>query len=448
MTQDIRQQQKEELKALGEALFHDLKAHESMTLTYSGESSLFIRINQTKVCQASHINQGFVSMDFISRNCHTEVTFSITGQFIEDLKRAQEILENCRNECKTLPEDPYIVFPEEGKSSEEDHYGKLVPIDELTEGLLKPADACDLAGLYASGIRMRAYMNSKEQFHWFSTENFYFDYSLYTSSQKAIKATYAGSEWQDREYNVSLQQAKKQLDILEHPPRKLTPGKYRVYLAPSATAELLTLLSWSGLSAQNLRQGQSPLKEFWEGEMKLSPLFSLDEDFHLGLVPRFNEFGEISPLKIPLITKGELSSLLINKRTAQEYSLKSNAANGRETPRSLKVHPGNLKESSILSRLETGVYISNLHYLNWSDLQHGRATGMTRYGCFWVEEGKIVSPIQDMRFDETVYNVFGDYLEDLGEKAELIPQISSYDEQSLGGISVPGMLLNNFTFTL
>lgn len=448
MTQDIRQQQKEELKALGKALFHDLKAHESMALTYSGESSLFIRINQTKVCQASHINQGFVSMDFISRNCHTEVTFSITGELGEDLSRARKVLENCRNECKTLPEDPYIVFPEEGESSDEDHYGNLPQIDTLADVLLKPAEACDLAGLYACGTLMRAYMNSKGQFHWFSTESFYFDYSLYTSSQKAIKATYARNEWKDEEYIVNFKQAKRGLDILEHPPRKLTPGKYRVYLAPSATQEFLNLLAWSGLGESVLRQGQSPLKKLSEGEKTLSPLFSLDEDFHLGLVPRFNEFGEISPVKIPLITKGKLSSLLINKRTAQEYNLKSNAANGGETPRSLKVHPGNLKESSILSRLGTGVYISNLHYLNWSDLQHGRATGMTRYGCFWVEEGKIVSPIQDMRFDETVYNVFGDYLEDLGEKADLIPQIFSYDEQSLGGTSVPGMLLNNFTFTL
>ncbi|MBI2707463.1 MAG: TldD/PmbA family protein [Proteobacteria bacterium] len=448
MNHDVRQQQKEELKALGKALFHDLKAHESMTLTYSGEKSLFIRINQTKVCQASHIDQGFVSMDFISHNCHTETTFSITGQLTEDLKRAWEALGNCRNECKTLPEDPYIVLPEEGESSDENHYGKLAPEDKLADILLKPAEPCDLAGLYAAGILMRASMNSKGQFHWFSTENFYFDYSLYTSSQKAIKATYAGSEWDDEKYTASLQEAKRRLEILEQHPRKLTPGKYRVYLAPPAAAEFLNLLTWSGLSEQSLRQGQSPLKKLSEGEMKLSPLFSLDEDFHLGLIPRFNEFGEISPLKISLIKEGELASLLVNKRTAQEYSLTSNAANISETPRSVKVQPGNLKESSILSRLGTGVYISNLHYLNWSDLQNGRATGMTRYGCFWVEEGKIVSPIQDMRFDETLYNVFGDCLEDLGEKAELIPHIFSYGEQSLGGTSVPGMLLNNFTFTL
>jgi predicted Zn-dependent protease len=73
---------------------------------------------------------------------------------------------------------------------------------------------------------------------------------------------------------------------------------------------------------------------------------------------------------------------------------------------------------------------------------------MTRYGCFWVENGQIVSPIQDMRFDETLYKFFGQSLEALGEKSEPVPHISSYGERSLGGSLVPGMLLNSFTFTL
>lgn len=448
MSQDIRHRQKEELKALSQALFHDLKAHEAMTLTYSGERSLFIRINQAKICQASHVDQGVVSMDFISHKCHTETAFSITGQFEEDLKRARELLATCRHDCKTLPEDPYIVLPAEGESSEEDHYGKLNKINKLVDTLLNPAQGCDLAGIYAGGILMRAHMNSRGQFHWFSTENFYFDYSLYTSSQKAIKATYAGKEWKDEDYTTTLQQAKKHLSILEATPRKLEPGQYRVYLAPAAAAELVRLLAWSGLSEQCLRQGRSPLKKLIEGDHHFSSLFSLEEDFQQGLGPRFNEFGEISPLRLPLITKGKVDSLLINKRTAQEHDLTSNAANTEESPRSLKVHPGHLKGAEILSRLGTGVYISNLHYLNWSDLQHARATGMTRYGCFWVEDGKILSPIQDMRFDDTLYNCFGKHLEDLGEQSEIIPHIFSYGEQSLGGVSVPGMLLSSFTFTL
>jgi len=443
-----RHLQKAELKTLGEALFNELKEHEAMTLTYAGEETLFIRINQSKIRQASEISQGFISMDFISTNRHTEVTFTITGDLTEDLKRAREVLLNSRKECEALPEDPFMVLPEEGESSDEDHYGNLAQKDTLEERILKPAKSCDLVGLYASGILMRTHINSKGQFHWFSTENFYFDYSLYTPSQKAIKGNYAGVEWKNEEYKLNLQQAQNQLKILNLKPRKLDPGTYRVYLAPAAVAKIMNEMSWQGFSEAGTRQGHSPLKILCDGEVSLSPLLSLDEDFYLGLVPRFNEFGEIAPLKTSLIKKGKLDSLLINKRTAKEYDLKSNGANGFEKPRSLKIHTGSLTESNILVSLGTGVYVSNLHYLTWSDLQHGRISGMTRYGCFWVEEGKIVSPIEDMRFDDSIFSFFGDSLEDLTERAEIIPQIMSYGEREIGGISVPGMLISCFNFTL
>jgi predicted Zn-dependent protease len=448
MKNDTRQHQKQILKALGEALFQELKGNEHLTLSYSGEESLFLRFNQSKVRQATDIKQGYLTMKFISGQSGTEISFPIMENLETDLKDAQKTLNRCRQECQALPEDPYVVLPEAGESSEEDHYGHLPQVEKLPDTLLTPAKSVDLAGLFTSGVLMRASMNSKGQSHWFSTENFCFDYSLYTPSQKAIKATYAGTEWNDDAYLMSLQQAKEQLRSLEITPKKLSPGKYRVYFAPAAVAEFVNVFSWFGISGGSLKQGHSPLKKLFEGEASLSPLFSLEEDFHQGLVPRFNEFGEVSPLNLSLIEKGKLTSPLINKRTAQEFNLKSNAANAGEWLRSPKIHPGRLKEESILERLGTGLYISNLHYLNWSDLQHGRITGMTRYGCFWVENGAIVSPIQDMRFDETLYHFWGDGLEALDEKEKLIPNVLSYEERSLGGVSVPGMLVNDFSFTL
>jgi predicted Zn-dependent protease len=448
MKNDKHQQQKQELKELSTALFQELKAHEHMTLSYSGEESLFVRVNQSKVRQASEVSQGYLSMNFISDHCQTQSTFSITGNLELDLKLALQVLGQCREDCKTLPDDPYIVFPQPAENSDEDYYGLLPEREKLAEVLLKPASSDDLAGLLASGTLMRSYMNSKGQSHWFSTDNFYFDYSLYTPSQKAIKATYAGTHWQDQEYLSHFMRAKSQLKILERTPRKIKPGKYRTYFAPEAVAEFVKGFSWSGLSGGALMQGRSPLRKLHEGEAHLSPFFSLEENFHGGLTPRFNEFGEVSPSKVPLIIKGKLHSPLVNRRTAQEYGLESNAANGHEQTRSPFIHPGRLKDDMALSQLGTGLYISNLHYLNWSDLQHGRITGMTRYGCFWVEGGEIVSPIEDMRFDESLYHFWGAALEDLGDRAILVPQVFSYGERSLGGLSVPSMLVNDFSFTL
>lgn len=73
---------------------------------------------------------------------------------------------------------------------------------------------------------------------------------------------------------------------------------------------------------------------------------------------------------------------------------------------------------------------------------------MTRYGCFWVENGEIVATIKDLRFDESLYSFFGKNLLVFTDFREFIPEVSTYETRSLGGSLVPGALVDNFTFTL
>ena len=110
--------------------------------------------------------------------------------------------------------------------------------------------------------------------------------------------------------------------------------------------------------------------------------------------------------------------------------------------------PGNLNQGEVLKALEKGLYLSNIHYLNWSDNSGGRITGLTRYACFWVENGKIVSPIENMRFDDSIYNFFGDQLVGISDTIEYIPEVGTYDGRQPGGIMPPGIIIDNFNLTL
>jgi predicted Zn-dependent protease len=89
-----------------------------------------------------------------------------------------------------------------------------------------------------------------------------------------------------------------------------------------------------------------------------------------------------------------------------------------------------------------------LHYLNWSDRPNGRVTGMTRYACFWVEDGAIVAPIENLRFDDSIYRCFGEQLVALTDTAVVIPEVGTYDHRSLGGMWVPGAIVDDFVYTL
>ena len=108
---------------------------------------------------------------------------------------------------------------------------------------------------------------------------------------------------------------------------------------------------------------------------------------------------------------------LINSKTALEYGLDSNYAEDTnswgmgEYLRAPLMHGGNIKLNERLERLGTGIFISNIHYLNWSDNLGGRITGLTRYACYWVEDGKMIAPIKTMRFDDSFYNFFGSNLD-------------------------------------
>ena len=128
--------------------------------------------------------------------------------------------------------------------------------------------------------------------------------------------------------------------------------------------------------------------------------------------------------------------------------METNGASGSEHPVALTVAPGALGEEDILGALGTGVWVSNLWYLNYSDRPKGRLTGMTRFACFWVEHGEIVAPINVMRFDDTVWDLLGSGLEALGQRVPLSLDNSTYGQRAMGSTATPGALVSALSFTL
>ena len=53
-----------------------------------------------------------------------------------------------------------------------------------------------------------------------------------------------------------------------------------------------------------------------------------------------------------------------------------------------------------------------------------------------------------MRFDDTIYNIFGKELNSVTDFQQLIPDVGTYDGRNFGGNYCPGILLNNFELTL
>lgn len=435
-------------KKFSNNVFSSLESDEDLTLNYSAENSLFARYSNAKVRQATHVNQAVVECKIIKGNKTISFAMNFAGELEKDYKNFEKLLVQNKKFMEGLSDDPYLVRPTSGENSCEETSIPSLNDEEVMLLISKNSSGVDLAGLLASGEMVRASANSKGQYHWFKTKNFSLDYSLYNSRQKAVKSLYAGQIFNEEDFKINLSDAKTKLSLMDRPSKKVDRGAYRVYFAPSAVGELMGILGWSGVSMGAHQRGQGPFKKLWEKKEKLSPKFNLVEDFSIGLSPRFNEIGEVAPKYISLIEKGELKNFLISSRTANEYKLTSNFASPGEGFRSPVIKEGTLSRDKILSTLGTGLYISDLHYLNWSDRESARLTGMTRYACFWVENGEIISPIEDLRFDESLYNIFGNALVDLTDFSEMAPSTGTYFERNIGGMKTPGIIVSEFKFTL
>lgn len=435
-------------QSVADAVLNDLTDSEHLTLELSGESSQFTRFNNAKIRQSGLVEDAYLGLSYIHNNRKASVTVPFSGNLAQSLESARLALARLRRETPQLPEDPFIVYPENKGSSEAFHEGVILAENAVADALFPPVVGIDFTGIYAAGDMYRANKNSAGQSHWFSTKNFIVDYSMITPNEKMVKGTFAGRDWDQAAYEANIERSKQQFEFLGRPSKTVPRGKYRSYLAPAAVADLVNMLSWDGVSEASLQQGHSALLKMRKETIAWSPLLTIRENFSSGIVPRFNELGETAPELLPLIEKGKLANTLISSRTAKEYHLTANGASGAEGMRSPEVLPGTLKMADILKELNTGMYLSNLHYLNWSDNAGGRITGMTRYACFWVENGEIIAPIENMRWDETIYHIFGDKLMNLTDRSELIPSVSTYDQRDLGGAVVPGILVDDFSFTL
>ena len=435
---------------LADRLIETLHHSEHLTINLSSEHSQFTRFNHAKVRQSGLVEDGNVTISLISNQREAHAEFPFTGDREVDITCAIANLDYLRQEVAQIPENPYLVIPTNQGSSREVYQGDLLSPKDAIATILAPIANLDFTGFYASGSIVRANANSAGQRHWFATDSFFVDYSMFVqtdSGEKAIKGIYAGKDWNSQVYSLQIDRSKQQLNALQRPNKTIERGQYHTYFAPAAASDLLGFLTGS-VGESSLQQGSSALLKLRNQEKSLSRLLSLNENFTDGNVPRFNGLGEVAPEHLSVIADGKLVNTLVSSRSAKEYNKIANGASNGESMRSPEVAGGNLAEVDILKQLDTGLYLSNLHYLNWSDRVGGRITGMTRYACFWVENGEFTAPITNLRFDDSIYTFFGENLESLTDFREFIPNTGTYDKRSLGGILVPGMLVKDFTFTL
>ena len=431
---------------LSETLFQQLEGDEQLLLSFEGEDSDFVRLNNNKIRQAGSVSQRSLCLDLIEGKRHAGACVELAGDKEQDIKQLDETLVKLRQQRAFLPEDPYLSFATDINNTVYHHDIEAINSHQAIEQILQAGIGLDLVGIFANGSQYVGFANSMGQRNWHSSANFNFDWSCYLAKDKAVKSNYAGFDWQPETLAARIEHCKHQLAVLAKPAKIIEPGSYRAYLAPSAVSEIMGMMSWGGFGLKSHRTKSTPLIQMLEQERTLASTFSLREYHGRGLAPAFTGNGFIKPDHVQLIESGRYKDCLVSPRSAMEYDSVINA--GSEYPCALDMAAGDLPMTNILRELGTGLYINNLWYLNFSDRNACQLTGMTRFACFWVENGEIQAPIDVMRFDDSVYGLFGTNLLGLTAERDFILDASSYGQRSNSSMELPGALVKAMCFTL
>jgi predicted Zn-dependent protease len=414
----------------------------------ASEESDFVRFNRARVRQAMTIRQSYLTLSLVAGKRREAVTLSLGGAHDEDRERARGALERMRGSIAALPEDPYLLYSEEPAQSSRVDRSRLPSPEEALNAVLDAAKGSDFVGIFAAGPVRRACASTLGHRFEHEVASYQLDFSLYHAKDNAAKGSLASFEWDASAVAKIVADTEVELEHLTRPAKTIDVGAHRAYLAPSAVAELVAMLSWGGVSAKAQRTKTSALQRLVDGAATFSNKVQLRENTAEGLAPAFDEVGFQKPGSVELVRDGKHAGAMVSARTAVEYGIAANGASPEEELQSADLAPGALDESELLARLDTGVYVKNLWYLGFSDRPSARLTGMTRFATLWVENGRVTAPLNVMRFDDSLYRILGENLIDLTALPLFKVSANTYGGRSVETARVPGALVSELLFTL
>ncbi len=424
-----------------------LRPGERFTAWLAAETSDFVRFNHARVRQAGHVQQAHLTLRLVADGKQVSVTMTLSQQVAEDRAQVLHQLDALRGQLPDVAVDPHLLLADTCHVASRREANPELQAAVIVEAVTSRAAAYDLVGILACGVIAHGFAADTGSRLWAETTSFNLEWSLFAHGDKAVKSAYAGTVWEEAVFADKLAHAVGQLALLQRPARTLTPGAYRAFFTPVALESLLSMLNWGGFSEKQLQVKRSPLLKLQTGEAAFSPLVTLVENSAQGLSPPFQGEGFLKPAEAPLVRDGQLFGSLVSPRTAKEYGLTANA-DAEETTQSLHMAAGDLPEADVLRRLDTGLYIGNLWYLNFSDRMNARITGMTRFATFWVENGEIVAPLNVMRFDDSLFRVLGEHLEALTVERALLVDTDTYGARHTASSLLPGALVRRFELVL
>ncbi len=231
-------------------------------------------------------------------------------------------------------------------------------------------------------------------------------------------------------------------------PRRVAAGEYPVVLEPYAVVPLLDALAEAGMGALAVQETRSWMNGRL-GRRCLAPTLSIADDaFDPDGLPRAFDCEGVPKQRVPIVVKGTPTSPVYDRATAAREAGRSSTGHAQPydaedwdgpLPENLSVAAGTATLDELIASVDRGLYITRVWYVNMVAPHDCAVTGTTRDGVWWIEDGALAYPAQNLRFDQSLVEAFAGQLR-VGRERRTV---AGY----FGGVArVPALALDSFRF--
>ncbi|MFC1711492.1 TldD/PmbA family protein [Patescibacteria group bacterium] len=227
-------------------------------------------------------------------------------------------------------------------------------------------------------------------------------------------------------------------------PKKIKAQNLEVIFMPTALQEVLPYFAWLGPNARIYHEEVSFLKGKIGKKVFSNKLTITDEPLN-PVSPAFFDFEGFPKKNLSLVKNGVPTNICYDSYYAQKYK-KQNTGHGLPAPNTegpisthLVIKPGHSNLQQMIAKVKKGLLINRLWYIRVIHYKSLLLTGMTRDGTFYIENGKIKYPIQNLRFTDSIPSIFKN-ISEVGKDAV-------WQKLMWGVAKIPPIRITNFKFT-
>ena len=222
--------------------------------------------------------------------------------------------------------------------------------------------------------------------------------------------------------------------------KALEPGRYTVILEPAATSEVIGRM-FGGFDARRADEGRSFLSKKGGGNRLGEKLF--DEQVNIWADPwdkdvpvlPWDRQSMLPRERTDVVKNGRVASLDYGQFWAQKQGKQATARHGN-----MIMAGGGKSTEELIASTKKGILVTRTWYIRMVDPQSVLLTGLTRDGTFYIENGKIMYPVKNFRFNESPVSMLNN-IDELGK-----PVLIGGDEVQYQ-MMIPPMKVRDFNFT-